>query len=52
VTGPVAPRASEFAALSPRNRLAGAALFLASDLSSAITGETLYLDCGYKIMGF
>jgi enoyl-[acyl-carrier protein] reductase I len=27
-----------------------AALFLASDLSSAITGETLYVDCGYNIM--
>ena len=30
----------------------GAALFLASDLASAITGETLYVDCGYNIMGF
>jgi enoyl-[acyl-carrier protein] reductase I len=30
----------------------GAALVLASDLSSAITGETLYVDCGYNIMGF
>jgi enoyl-[acyl-carrier protein] reductase I len=30
----------------------GVALFLASDLSSAVTGETLYVDCGYKIMGF
>jgi enoyl-[acyl-carrier protein] reductase I len=30
----------------------GAALFLASDLSSAITGETIYVDCGYSIMAF
>ena len=30
----------------------GTALFLASDLSSAITGETIYVDCGYNIMGF
>jgi enoyl-[acyl-carrier protein] reductase I len=29
-----------------------AALFLASDLSSGITGETIYVDCGYNIMGF
>ena len=28
------------------------ALFLASDLASAITGETVYVDCGYNIMGF
>lgn len=27
------------------------ALFLASDLSSGITGETIYVDCGYNIMG-
>ena len=30
----------------------GTAAFLASDLSGAITGETLYVDCGYNIMGF
>jgi enoyl-[acyl-carrier protein] reductase I len=30
----------------------GVALFLASDLASAVTGETLYVDCGYNIMGF
>jgi enoyl-[acyl-carrier protein] reductase I len=30
----------------------GLALFLASDLSGAITGETIYVDCGYNIMGF
>jgi len=30
----------------------GLALFLASDLSTAITGETIYVDCGYNIMGF
>jgi enoyl-[acyl-carrier protein] reductase I len=30
----------------------GTALYLASDLSSAVTGETLYVDCGYNIMGF
>jgi len=30
----------------------GLALFLASDLAGAITGETIYVDCGYNIMGF
>jgi enoyl-[acyl-carrier protein] reductase I len=30
----------------------GAAAFLASDLSGAVTGETMYVDCGYNIMGF
>jgi len=30
----------------------GTALFLASNLSSAVTGEVLYVDCGYNIMGF
>ncbi|MGA8730152.1 MAG: SDR family oxidoreductase [Terracidiphilus sp.] len=27
-------------------------MFLASDLSSAITGEILYVDCGYNVMGY
>ena len=28
------------------------AVFLLSEASSGITGETLYVDCGYNIMGF
>ncbi len=42
---------------TPLRRLAGAnevadtALFLASDLSSAVTGTVLFADCGYHIMG-
>jgi len=28
------------------------ALFLCSPLGTAITGETIYVDCGYNIMGF
>ena len=46
------------AARAPLNRnvdqleVGGVALFLASDLSTAVTGETLYVDCGYHIMGF
>ena len=27
-------------------------VFLASDAGSGITGETIYVDCGYNIMGF
>ena len=27
------------------------AMFRVSDLSSGITGETIYVDCGYNIMG-
>src|SRR5215469_18312610 len=30
----------------------GTALYLASDLAGAVTGETIYVDCGYNIMGF
>jgi enoyl-[acyl-carrier protein] reductase I len=35
-----------------QSEVGGAALFLASDLSSAVTGETLYVDCGYNVMGY
>jgi len=35
-----------------QTEVGGLALYLASDLSSAITGETIYVDCGYNIMGF
>jgi enoyl-[acyl-carrier protein] reductase I len=31
--------------------VANAAVFLASPLASAITGEVLYVDCGYNVMG-
>ena len=31
--------------------VANAALFLLSPLGSGITGETIYVDCGYRIMG-
>ncbi len=34
------------------NEVARTALFLASDLSTGITGEVIYVDCGYNIMGF
>ncbi len=30
----------------------GTAAFLLSDAGSGITGETVYVDCGYNIMGF
>src|SRR6516164_920584 len=32
--------------------VATTAVFLASDGASGITGETIYVDCGYNIMGF
>jgi enoyl-[acyl-carrier protein] reductase I len=47
----------EVAAKSPLRRnataddVANAAVFLASDLSSAITGHVLYVDAGYNIVG-
>jgi enoyl-[acyl-carrier protein] reductase I len=34
------------------NEVGGTGVFLASDGSSGITGETIYVDCGYNIMGF
>ena len=33
------------------NELGNTAIYLVSDLSSAVTGEVLYVDCGYNIMG-
>jgi enoyl-[acyl-carrier protein] reductase I len=46
------------AARSPLGRnvepseVGSAALFLASDLSSGISGEVLYVDCGYNVVAF
>src|SRR5438105_10629981 len=34
------------------SEVGNAGVFLASDASSGITGETLHVDCGYNIMGF
>jgi len=34
------------------NEVAETAVFLASDAGAGITGEVLYVDCGYNIMGF
>jgi enoyl-[acyl-carrier protein] reductase I len=34
------------------NEVGSTGVFLASDSSSGITGETIYVDCGYNIMGF
>jgi enoyl-[acyl-carrier protein] reductase I len=34
-----------------REEVGKAALFLLSDLSSGVTGETLYVDAGYHVMG-
>jgi len=36
--------------LEPRE-LGSTGLFLASDMSTATTGQTIYVDCGYEIMG-
>jgi len=34
------------------NEVASTAVFLAGAAASGITGETIYVDCGYNIMGF
>jgi enoyl-[acyl-carrier protein] reductase I len=34
------------------NEVAATAVFLAGNGGSGITGETIYVDCGYNIMGF
>ena len=33
------------------DEVGGAALYLLSDIGGATTGETLYVDCGYHVMG-
>ena len=35
-----------------QSEVGGAAVYLASDLSGAVTGEVHYVDAGYNIMGF
>ena len=48
----------EHAARAPLQRnvdqseIGGSALYLVSDLASAVTGEIHYVDCGYNIMGY
>ncbi len=34
------------------DEVGNSALFLASDLSTGITGEVIHVDCGYNVMGF
>lgn len=34
------------------NEVGATGLYLASDLSTGVTGEIIYVDCGYNIMGF
>jgi enoyl-[acyl-carrier protein] reductase I len=34
------------------NEVGSTGVFLASDASSGITGEVIYVDCGYNVMGF
>ncbi len=34
------------------SEVGGTAVFLASDAGSGITGEVIYVDCGYNVMGF
>jgi enoyl-[acyl-carrier protein] reductase I len=34
------------------NEVGSTGVFLASAASSGITGEVIYVDCGYNIMGF
>ena len=35
-----------------QQEVGGTALYLASDLSSGVTGEIHYVDCGFNITGF
>jgi enoyl-[acyl-carrier protein] reductase I len=46
-----------FASIAPLERnisiddVGGAAVWLASDMASAVTGEVLFVDSGYNILG-
>ena len=33
------------------DEVGGAAMYLLSDLGSAVTGETHHVDCGYNVVG-
>lgn len=44
-------RAAPLRKLVSQEEVGGAALWLASDLSSAVTGEILHVDAGYNILG-
>jgi enoyl-[acyl-carrier protein] reductase I len=35
-----------------QSEVGNTAAYLASDLSSGVTGEVIYVDSGYNIMGF
>jgi enoyl-[acyl-carrier protein] reductase I len=47
----------QFTAIAPLKRgvtiddIGGAAVWLASDLASTVTGEVLFVDSGYNILG-
>jgi enoyl-[acyl-carrier protein] reductase I len=51
------PMYRQFAQVAPLRRnvtiddIGGAAVWLASDLASAVTGEVLFVDMGYNILG-
>ena len=49
-TATVGPSKPKAYATRPARALPPTAV--ASELSGAITGETIYVDCGYNIMGF
>jgi enoyl-[acyl-carrier protein] reductase I len=57
VVGDFSKILSEVSAKAPLRRnataddVAGIAVFLASDLSTAMTGQVLYVDAGFNILG-
>ena len=50
ILGQVAERAPQKRTVETQE-VAGTSVFLASDLSRGITGEVIYVDCGYNIVG-